>query len=141
MPETPQTELNRADKWIYGVLSDSSAVAALVGTRIYRHKAPGDTDFPCLIFACQSASDRNVLGAARLVTQAMYAIRSVARLPATEDAADVVAATADAAISDASADEHMLCIERMEPWNRSYVLDGIDYEERGGIYRVWLKGD
>lgn len=141
MPQTRQTNLNRADKWIFGVLSGSPVITSLVGTRVYRHKAPVNTAFPCLIFACQTATDRNVVGSHRLLTQATYAVRAVTRVPGTEDAADAAAAAADSALIAAAVDSHMMCIERISPLNRSYTLDGVDYEERGGLYRVWLRGE
>jgi hypothetical protein len=135
-----QTALNRADKWIYTALGDSTDLLTLVGDRIYRNKAPLDTAFPCLIFACQSGIDMNVVGGARLVTQAHYAVRAVVRIPVVEDVVDAVAAAADEALITAAADSYMLAIERTEPLNRSYTIAGIDYEERGGVYRVYLKG-
>ena len=137
---TPQTELSRADKWFCDALT-VPGVVALVGDRIYRAKAPRDAASPVLIVAYQGGVDRNVVGGQRLVSMCRYAVRAVVWQPTVDDLADQVAAAADVALLAASADSHTLCVERMEPLNRSYTLDGIEYEERGGLYRVYVKGD
>lgn len=130
-----QTELNAAERFLYAALGE------LADGRVYRTKAPLKTKWPCIVFGCQQAADYNVVGAKRLAVTALYAVRVITTLPeAAADAVDAIAQAADAAILAASPDETVLAVERDEPLYRAYTIDGIDYEERGGVYRVFLKG-
>lgn len=135
-----QTALLTIEEFIRGTLIATPAVTALVDARIYRNKARSKAIYPCVVFAYQQGTDRKIVGGARFTTSAVYAIRAISQLPVeTADEADAIAAEVDAVL-DGFADGAVLQVMRESPLEREYTIDGIDYEERGGLYRFLISG-
>lgn len=135
------TKLNAAETFIRGTLLADSAVVAIVADRVYRAKAPTATQYPCIVFSFHQGSDMNMAVGGRLVTACLYLIRTVQQAPeAAADTADGLADLMDAALISAATTTDVLQVQREQPFERSYMFDGIDYEERGGLYRLFLRG-
>lgn len=135
-----QTAMSQAEQYLMSRLSASGELAGLVGSRIYRGKAPGDAEFPLIVFRHHAGSYQKVVGGIRYVSRLLYTVAAISRTPPTmADEADVVAAAFDALLENDSASP-VLLVECESPIQREYVLDGISYEERGGLYRILVQG-
>ena len=129
-----------AEKFLRALLTSDESIAALVSNRVYRNKAPGKTDYPLIVFAYQDGSHQKAVGTYRLTSAVNYAVRAIDRVPATvADRPDAIAAVFDELLENAS-QGNVLAVECVTPLARAYTIDGIDYEESGGLYRLLIKG-
>jgi len=132
------TEL--AEIFLRTALAGSAALTAIVGTRIYADKAPVGSAFPLCVFAYRDGQHTVVINGVRLATWTGYAVRVIDKSPSADASAIGRGALAvDAALANIESDPVLLC-ESQQPLRRAYTVDGIDYRERGGFYRLILKG-
>lgn len=135
-----QTAMAKAESYLYDLLTGSAELTGLVSDRVYRGKAPEEVDFPLVVYNYHAGSYQKVVGGNRFVSRLLYSIRGISRMPSTlADEADAVAAVFDALLENDSASP-VLLVECESPIVREYVLDGITYEERGGLYRILIQG-
>lgn len=135
-----QTAMAKAESYLYDLLTGSGEVAGLVSDRVYRGKAPDEVDFPLVVYNYHAGSYQKVVGGDRFVSRLLYSIRAISRMPSeVADEADAVAAAVDALLENDSASP-VLLVECESPLVREYVLDGVTYEERGGLYRILVQG-
>lgn len=82
--------MNVIEDGIYDKLAGHAALAALVGTRIYRQEAPPDATYPLVIYQHQAGGDDNETPARAL--SPLYGIRGVSKVSADEagDVADAI---------------------------------------------------
>lgn len=134
------TAIHSAEAYLIDRLGSGSSISTLVGDRIYRTKAPTKTDFPCVVFAYQQGTYQKVVGGIRYVTSLLYAVRAITRQPSeVADEVDTIAAAFDSLLENDSASP-VLIVECETPLSREYVINGVTYEERGGLYRIRIQG-
>jgi len=135
-----QTAMAKAETYLLDRLTGSGEVTGLADTRVYRGKAPADSDFPLVVYNYHAGSYQKVVGGDRFISRLIYSIRAISRLPSTiADEADQIAAAFDVLLENDSASP-VLLVECQSPIVREYVLDGVSYEERGGLYRILVQG-
>lgn len=126
------------DTFIHGMLS---ADARLQGVPIHADVAPADTAEPFIVFSLQDARDVRTLGAGRVLTEASYLVKAVARAETYADVydiADVIESVLDGASGTAS-DGAILWVERELPIRYTEVTDTGTYKHAGGVYRVYAR--
>jgi len=135
-----KTELQNIEEFIRAQLLGDGAITNMVGGRIYKNHAKHETEFPLIVFSYQQGSDIVSATGNRIITSAVYSVRAVAVLPSgTADLADRVAAEIDRLLDQRVYELPGLVyqVSRVSPITREYTIDGIDYEERGGLYRFY----
>lgn len=72
------TELAGADEFIFSHLAASSALAALVGVRVYNaEKVPQSATLPYVSFQFISGTDYRTMGGRRVMTNTIYLVKAV----------------------------------------------------------------
>lgn len=136
------TVLNTIEKHIKATLKANTSIVGLVGSRIYRNHAPVEAEYPLIVYFLQpgTSGHQNGVGGTRICSYATYAVYAISRLPAsTEDEADGVAALIDEVL-DGSQVDPICIVENEAPVSRNVFnqQEGIEYEERGGLYKFIL---
>lgn len=129
--------------FLYTTLSGDTAVAALVGTRIFEDLAPQGTAFPFVVFSFHTGGDTNALGSdVRTLTRPQYLIRAISKGPTYSDA-DAVAAAVDAALMGAHGSAtvngvtyEVLTVFREQAIRRCEYAESVRYNHAGGLYRI-----
>jgi hypothetical protein len=135
-------ELARAEAWLYATLSADTALAALVGTRIFAESAPDKTVFPFVTFNWMAGHDVNIIEQFRILTHALYLVkgidegRSITTLKSIADRIDAVLhGKEQIVIGDAT----LLMCNREQPFSMAETTDGKEYRHRGGQYRLLMQ--
>ena len=137
------SELNAADRWIYGALAADTALVAVVGARIYVDLAPQTTPptaTPYVVWQMQSATDLMVIGGIRVWSNAVYLVRGVDKSLTWGGNSKTMADRIDAALHRASGtnvDGQVYACVREQAWRMMEVSDGVVYRHSGGIYRLY----
>lgn len=136
MSEMPVTETGKAEKFIKDKLDGSTELATLTGGRNYKRKVKKQTAYPCNCFFLYTGRDEYAGGGGRLYSDLRFVVACVDQCPSNvADSVDQGAALIDAALTN-QGDGDIFVIRRLEPYDHEYSINGIDYEERGGIYQL-----
>lgn len=132
------TAMSTAEAYLRSTITGDEAVAAAIGDRVYRHKAPKATAYPCVVLSRMHGRHQKAVGGARLATRLVYKVVVINRVPeAQSDQADVLAGAIDALLEDTAAPgEGVVYCECVEPYDAEYEIAGVSYIERGGLYRI-----
>jgi len=140
------SELNAADRWIYGALAADTALVAVVGARIYVDLAPQTTPptaTPYVVFQYQGGADLMVIGGARVWTNAVYLIRGIDETLTYDGDSKTIADRIDAALhrgSGTNASGVVYAAVRESPFRLTETADGKQFRHLGGLYRIYAKG-
>jgi len=132
------TELSTAATHIYSKITGDATLAAAVGNRVYEDAAPSKTVYPCIVFSCITPNDSVSVGGVTIKSDLDYTIKVVGQ-NSSYALIDPVAARLKAVLHHSESGNVLSCI-REKPFNRSYELNGVQYHERGGIYRIMIQG-
>ncbi len=134
------TELDWAEKWLYTVLSGDAELAALVAGRIYAYQAPQGAAFPFIVFHFAGGSDNEVIGGARIMTQAVYRVIAVdegssfARTSEIDSRVDAILQAASGVVVGG----RIVSCQRQLPIRYGAVDAGVQSRHQGGQYRLWI---
>lgn len=130
------TALLAAEKHIRNKLLASAEIKRLVKDRIYRRRAKSKTAFPCIVFFYYTGHIEKLVGGEPYYTDCRYVVKYIdSAANANADAVDTGAALINAALTNVVNGDVFLCIPE-EPHDAEYSVDGVDYEERGGIFNL-----
>jgi hypothetical protein len=139
-------ELVGADAFIYATLAGDTALAAIVGTRIYADVAPSlptPPTYPLVLFSLQSSRDVVGIGTYRAMTTPTYLVRVIGKgggFGAIQAAADRIDALltvrAVQSVTIGGVTFSILGSVRERPFQRSEEPEGILYRHLGGFYRL-----
>lgn len=136
-PETVVVE-----RWLYGLLSGDTALAAAVSARIYGYVAPLGTAFPLVIFQTQGGLDVRGVGPTRIMSDLTVVVKAIDRAEGFGTLA-TIAARIDALLQGASGAATgglVISCVREQPFSLVEVIDGAQYRHLGGIYRIAAQG-
>lgn len=139
------SELNAIDRWIYGTLTADTALAAVVGTRVYADQAPQTTPavtMPVVVFQWQGGADLMVIGGVRVWTNAVYLIRGIDEAQTWGGDLKTIADRIDAVLhrgSGTNADGVVYAAVREQPFRMPETAGGKSYRHLGGLYRIYAK--
>lgn len=137
---TEQTELNKIEVFVRTKLQENTALVSLVADRMHKGKAPVTTLFPCVIFQYYgpgpAGGDVEVGGGDRWYTDTMFIVKFVdIAATAMADSTDRGAALIDKALTGEATGDIFVC-RRTQPFDNSYIINNVEYAERGGIYNL-----
>lgn len=131
-----------AEQWLYTVLSGDTALAAVVGTRIYADVAPAGATFPYVVYQNQAGRDVRGVGPTRIMANLLYVVRGVNATTTYTGALETIANRIDAVLQAASGTNTrgvVIACVREQPFKLAESLDTGEYRNLGGIYRLWAK--
>lgn len=141
LQEDSVSEVIAAEKWLYTVLSASSALTSAVGARIYADVAPATAAFPLVLYAQLSAVDLRPMGPARIFSNMLYVVRGVnetASKTALESIADAIDAALHAASGTTVEGTVYACV-RERPFVLAETINTRSFRHLGGVYRIYAK--
>ena len=130
-----------AEQWLYTVLAADTALAAVVGTRIYAYIAPEGAAFPYVVYQNQAGRDIRGVGPLRIMANLLYVVKVVGQtnsFGALETAANRIDTVLQAASGTPTRGTVIACV-REQPFALVESLDTGQYRHLGGIYRLWAK--
>jgi hypothetical protein len=133
------SESARARSWLYQTLANDSALAPLIGRRIYNGRAEQGAAFPYVVLQLLSpGNDLIVVGAVRVWSDMLWLVKAVNKGTSTA-ALEPIADRIDALLHAKSGTVvggvvHVAVRER--PHELPERTDGVDYVNLGGEYRV-----
>lgn len=131
----------RALEWIYDTLSDDSALAALVSTRIFDGVAPQGSAYPFVVFNHQGGSDTRGVGTFRAFNNSLYQVKAVGKgesYAETTAIADRIDAVLQGAAGNANGGLVLGCV-RETVLMMPEVTAGISYRSVGLLMRLWAQ--
>ncbi len=141
-------ELSVANTFLNTVLKADSALAAIVGTRIYADFAPeadpSATIYPLVLFNWQGGLDALSQGAARIFTRPLYQVRVIGRggygaITAAADRIDALLANVQNYALTVGGVPYVVQCYRERPMQMAEVVPGGErYSSRGGLYRLLI---
>lgn len=133
-------ETNATEQWLNTTLKADVALAAVVSTRIYNTRRPTSAVLPCVVFQLQAAGrDMVVLGGIRVWADMMYLVRGIAEQASYEGNLAIIADRIDVALhakSGVSAAGVVHTVVRERPFQLVSVIDGREFRDLGGLYRI-----
>lgn len=138
-------ETNAAEAWLYSTLAADSALAAVVGTRIYNTRRPTGSAFPLVIFQHQGGRDLTMLGAVRVWSQLTYLVRGIVEVfdaneqGSFEGSAKTIADRIDAVLhgkSGTNGSGTVYTCVRDQTFQLVETVDGRQFRHLGGIYMI-----
>ncbi len=132
-----------ASTWLYTSLAGDAAIAAAAVGGVHEGIAPQDTPYPYLSFQYQDRGGRDVrvVGPSRLWSDLLILVKAVVE-GTDASVAEQLAADVDRVInskSGAAAGGRVVSCVREQPFALSPREYGIDYRQRGGIYRLQVQ--
>lgn len=127
--------------WIQTVLLADAGVSAIT-TDIYQDRAPVVAAYPFIVIQSQQATDVMGVGTARIITDSIYIVKSIAQsetytpLIPLAKAIDLALHGVTGTLSGGSI---FACI-REESFRFSETEDGDHFKHLGGIYKLQLQG-
>lgn len=139
-PASRTTENAETERWIYGRLSGSAAVAAAVADRIFSYVAPPLTAYPLVTFAWQGDRDVKALEGTTIWVEAVYTVKCIAE----NDSEQALAAALSAVHStlhgasglSPSGDGLIISCLRDSGLAMGEVSGGRQYRTAGALYRI-----
>lgn len=141
------SEERAAIKHLTDTLKANSAVAALVGTRVYEGAAPQNAVFPYIVFGMQSAgNDRNQPGGdGRMMSRALWLVKVITQgSPSSgssvadniNDAVDAALVGSTDVVTINAATYTILSICRTGHFRMIEPAETVRYHHVGGLYRI-----
>ncbi len=131
-----------AATWLYAQLSADAAISTGAVGGIHEGMAPPGTQYPHIIFQFQHPGrDLRVVGARRVWTDMVIVVKATSKgasAGAAEDLAGHIDRVLDGKGGVAAGGNVVSCV-REGPFTLSPREDGIDYRQRGGIYRLHVQ--
>jgi hypothetical protein len=130
-----------AEQWLYTVLSGDTALAAVVGTRIYAYIAPEGAAMPYVVYQNQAGRDVRGVGPLRIMANLLYVVKVIGATNSfgtLEVAANRIDAVLQAASGTNVRGTVIACV-REQPFALVESLESGQYRHLGGIYRLWAK--
>lgn len=136
-------EVQAAQEWLYTTLSGDAQLTAVVGDRIYPRRAPQNTAYPYVFFQLQSGLDTNAANAVRIWTDCLFSVFVVTKGSSSEPIEPALKRI-DALLHKASPTtndrgEIFDCV-RENALELNPVVNGIEYLQIGGVYRIHVQG-
>jgi hypothetical protein len=122
-----------AEFWAVTRLMANTAVAALVGNRIYSPMALAGAKMPMIVVAHQSGTDVIGVGVKRILSHFDLSIRAVGSMEQISQLADIADAIDEALVIGDGSD---VGCSRSIPLAYSSKEGGMTYRNIGGIYRL-----
>lgn len=137
------SEIDAADKWITAKLTGDTALAALVGARIYDGEAPPGAGYPLVTWTAASPP-RDVMaeGGERILSVAVYLVQAFAQ-GRDYDPLRPIAKRIDQILHQARGtvtDGVVFGCVRESAIKLPEMRDGQSYRRLGGYYRLWVQG-
>lgn len=136
------SETDIAARYIYGKLSSSSAITAIVGSRIYEGVAPQGTVAPWIVYASLAPMDTYAVGANRVMTRDQWLVRAVAQTSSFGGDIGTLADAIEAALHSTDGTQgavtggYTVECYRLMPHRTIQVDSGVQWRYKGGIYRI-----
>lgn len=125
--------------WLYTTLSGDATLASLVSTRIYDTVAPQGATLPYIIFHHQGGHDvRGATEATRIMSSDLYLVKMIAQSNSFTPV-DTGEARIDALLHrkfGTAAGGTVVASYREQQHLSKYMIDGVMFVEKGGIYRI-----
>lgn len=131
------TETASAYQWLYTTLANDATLLGLVGGRVYRNVAPQGAAMPFLVFSYQGGYDVLGVGAVRIMSSLVCAVRAVG-LWTGYDTLRQIADRADALLHAAQGTQVLACVREF-PLDYVETDAGIVYAHVGGQYRLLVQ--
>lgn len=138
--------ITQVEQWIYGTLTSSGSVTALVSTRVFEEAAPREVNgaavtFPLVIFSHRPGNDMNTLNGYRVMTKIGYVIkvvgegntRGIRAVYQAVDAALLAGPFPTAVLGDGGI---VLSCIRTQPIKYAESFEGKIYRHLGGYYEI-----
>lgn len=137
------TAIYEAEGWLQDILSNDTALAALVDDRIYGYLAPEAVDYPLVTFKYLVGEDENGTGVTRLFSRMEYQVcayetaESFEDLNAIADAIDAVLHAVQGTTPDGG---YVVDCVRLRPVASVEPLEGgLQMRQLGGVYQIRLQ--
>jgi len=134
------SELIGAEEWLYATLTGDSALAAVVGGRVFSEQAPRGTPLPAVIFSFVVGNDVVTSSQDRIMVDALYTVRGTKQAASYDADLVTIANRIDALLqrSDGGSGTGAVVFTsyREEPLKRIELDEGIEYRALGGTYRI-----
>ncbi len=132
-----------AATWLYSALTGDGAIAAAVTGGVHEGVAPAGTAYPYISFQFQDRGGRDVrvVGTARLWSDLMILVKAVVE-GSDATVPEQLAADIDRVIdgkSGVAGGGRVVSCAREQPFAMSPREHGIDYRQRGGLYRLQVQ--
>ena len=131
-----------AESWLYTVLAADTALAAVVGTRIYGYLAPPTATMPYVVYQQQAGHDVRGTGPTRIMADMLYVVRGIAETNSFTGNLETIANRIDAVLQAASGTNVrgvvVACV-REQPFSLVESTSEGQFRHLGGIYRLWAK--
>ena len=140
---TAGAETALADTWIESQLSGSTAVTAIVSTRIYPDVAPPDASYPFIVYSLVSPDDVRGVSSQRIMSSTIYLVKATALSPnfnALSPVAEAIDAALDKQSGPVTGGTVLMCA-RQRPHRQAETTDGKTYRHLGGEYLIQVQGD
>jgi hypothetical protein len=136
------SETDIAARYIYSKLTASSAITAIVGSRIFEGVAPQGTTAPWIVYSSLAPTDTYAIGAIRIMTRDQWLVRAVAQTASFGGDIGTLADAIEAALhgtdgtSGAVTGGYTVECYRLMPHRLLQVDNGVQWRYKGGIYRI-----
>lgn len=133
-------ETNAVEQWLNTTLKADTALAAVVSTRVYNTRRPAGSVLPCVVFQMQAAGpDMVMLGGVRVWASTLYLVRGIAEQASYEGNLATIANRIDEVLhakSGVNAAGVVHTVVREKPFQLVSVIDGREFRDLGGLYRI-----
>lgn len=132
------------DQWIWETLSNDTALAAIVGARVYSDVAPATATFPFVTFSEQSSTDvRTASGQNRIMIDSLYVIRGIVTDTSFNVQSQAIAERIDALFHASQGGNAngtvVFTSHREQSFRLAEQQAGKSFRHLGGIYRVYAQ--
>lgn len=137
-------ELTRVDRWLHSVLSGDATLAAAATGGMYSEVIPRGTAGPAVVWSLYAPHDVATANGSRVMVSDLWAVRGSAATSSWQGPLATIADRIDEVLHRASgqvvADGRALTAVRDRTFRTPpEVIDGVEYRQQGGIYRVFFQ--
>lgn len=133
------TATGKASAWLNAQLKANTTISTSA-TGIHRGKAPDRKQTPLVVYRyLPTGKHERVVGAKIIDTVLEFVVVAIGNIP---EPSSGLLDSLGAAIKTALELQHsgaVLCCQEVRPYEISYTIDGIEYQEIGGIYRLTMQ--
>lgn len=134
-------ESTRIYQWLYTTLSADPALQSLIGTRIFRLKAPELQPGPFIVYHVVTGLDVSGLGGVRIMTNTDVVVRAIGlmtQFTQLQAIADRIDAVLHLSVGTANGLRILACT-RTDVVDYGEEDEGVDYHHIGGQYRLLVQ--
>ena len=135
------SDLLTAERFIATKLKASTALVAVVGTRIFSEIGPAKTPYPLVVFKWQGGQDVAVMKGVSLFLVEMYAVKAICNnndVTSIEAAANAIQTALHNITGNITGGSVLMC-QRQAPIKYTETVDGVIYRHLGATYRIYSK--